>query len=184
MNSFVRPRIATFRDISYPVTCHQRAQNIGFKTRDIYSLIPARKVNAIELCSGLNGTYAEHFTSDCPMAATHISNLANSEKKPEHLSEFEHASRNNSRGKIFGHQSNIQSDDSHLAQKSWRTKRIVKLHWVPMLGLFEDQITISYQIQEMLRIECIYEAGAIQEELGTYNPLVPDGKNPKSTPYA
>jgi len=46
---------------------------------------------------------------------------------------------------------------------------------------FEDQITMRYQIQEMLRIERIYEAGAIQEELDTYNPLVPSGKNLKAT---
>ena len=96
-------------DISYQVACHQRVQNIGLKTRDILSLIPDTKVNAIERCSGHDGTYAvktetrdksvkiarpvvrkvndqnaDHFTSDCPMAATHISNLANSEKNPEH----------------------------------------------------------------------------------------------------
>ncbi|MBT3672950.1 MAG: DUF3501 family protein [Porticoccaceae bacterium] len=46
---------------------------------------------------------------------------------------------------------------------------------------FEDQLTMRYQIQEMLRIERIFEAGAIQEELDTYNPLVPDGRNLKAT---
>jgi len=47
--------------------------------------------------------------------------------------------------------------------------------------LFEDRKTIQYQIQEMLRAEKIFERDAIQEELDTYNPLVPDGENWKAT---
>jgi hypothetical protein len=46
---------------------------------------------------------------------------------------------------------------------------------------FEDRKTIQYQVQEMLRIEKIFEAKAIAEELETYNPLIPDGKNWKAT---
>jgi hypothetical protein len=46
---------------------------------------------------------------------------------------------------------------------------------------FEDRLTIQYQIQEMLRIEKIFEAEGIEEELKTYNPLIPDGKNWKAT---
>ncbi|MFV1984241.1 MAG: DUF3501 family protein [Thiohalomonadales bacterium] len=46
---------------------------------------------------------------------------------------------------------------------------------------FEDKLTIQYQIQEMLRIEKIFEYGAIDEELNAYNPLIPDGKNWKAT---
>ena len=46
---------------------------------------------------------------------------------------------------------------------------------------FEDTLTIQYQIQEMLRIERIFEAAAIEEELATYNPLIPDGNNWKAT---
>lgn len=46
---------------------------------------------------------------------------------------------------------------------------------------FENQLTMQYQIQEMLRIEKIFEKDAIQEELDTYNPLIPDGKNLKAT---
>ena len=46
---------------------------------------------------------------------------------------------------------------------------------------FEDRLTIQYQIQEMLRIEKIFEAEGIQEELDTYNPLIPDGSNLKAT---
>ena len=46
---------------------------------------------------------------------------------------------------------------------------------------FEDRLTIQYQIQEMLRIEKIFEAAGIEEELETYNPLIPDGRNLKAT---
>ena len=46
---------------------------------------------------------------------------------------------------------------------------------------FEDRLTIRYQVQEMLRIERIFEADAIQQELDTYNPLIPDGSNLKAT---
>lgn len=46
---------------------------------------------------------------------------------------------------------------------------------------FEDQKTIQYQIQEMLRIEKIFEAEGIKEELDAYNPLIPDGSNWKAT---
>jgi hypothetical protein len=46
---------------------------------------------------------------------------------------------------------------------------------------FEDELTIRYQVQEMLRIERIFEEDAIQGELDAYNPLVPDGGNWKAT---
>lgn len=46
---------------------------------------------------------------------------------------------------------------------------------------FEDRLTVQYQVQEMLRIERIFEAQAIQDELDAYNPLVPDGDNLKAT---
>ena len=47
--------------------------------------------------------------------------------------------------------------------------------------LFEDELTIRYQVQEMLRIEKIFEDAGIQDELDAYNPLVPDGRNWKAT---
>lgn len=47
--------------------------------------------------------------------------------------------------------------------------------------LFEDEKTIRYQIQEMLRIEKTFEAQGIEDELSAYNPLVPDGGNWKAT---
>ena len=46
---------------------------------------------------------------------------------------------------------------------------------------FEDSITMKYQIQEMLRIEKIFESASIEEELNAYNPLIPDGDNWKAT---
>ena len=46
---------------------------------------------------------------------------------------------------------------------------------------FEDRLTVQYQIQEMLRTERIFELEGIQEELGAYNPLIPDGHNWKVT---
>jgi hypothetical protein len=46
---------------------------------------------------------------------------------------------------------------------------------------FEDQLTIRYQVQEMLRAERIFETEAIVEELAAYNPLIPDGSNLKAT---
>lgn len=96
-------------DIAYQVACHLRVQNIGLKTRDILNLVPDTKVHAQERCSGHDGTYAvrkethdrsikiarpvakqvdkleaQHFTSDCPMAAGHIASLASSVDKPVH----------------------------------------------------------------------------------------------------
>lgn len=47
--------------------------------------------------------------------------------------------------------------------------------------LFEDRLTIQYQIQEMLRIERIFEPAAIQDELDAYNPLIPGGHDLKAT---
>ena len=64
-----------------------------------------------------------------------------------------------------------------IAHKKNRTVAIgghVSLH-------FEDRLTMHYQVQEMLRIEKIFEADAIEEELGAYNPLIPDGSNWKAT---
>jgi len=46
---------------------------------------------------------------------------------------------------------------------------------------FEDRLTVQYQVQEMLRIERIFEAEGITDELNAYNPLIPDGTNLKAT---
>ena len=83
--------------VSYQVPCHLRVQNIGLKTRDMLQLVPDTQVEVIERCSGHDGTYAvkkefheiskkiarpvvkkvkraeaDHFVSDCPMAAEQI----------------------------------------------------------------------------------------------------------------
>jgi hypothetical protein len=47
--------------------------------------------------------------------------------------------------------------------------------------VFEDELTIRYQVQEMLRVERIFEEAGIQDELDAYNPLIPDGRNFKAT---
>ena len=61
-----------------------------------------------------------------------------------------------------------------------------KKHRQVMLGpnstlYFEDRLTLLYQIQEMLRIEKVFEADGINEELEAYNPMVPTGRNFKAT---
>src|SRR6187549_4176664 len=47
--------------------------------------------------------------------------------------------------------------------------------------IFEDELTVRYQIQEMLRVEKVFEEAGIRDELDAYNPLVPDGTNFKAT---
>jgi hypothetical protein len=46
---------------------------------------------------------------------------------------------------------------------------------------FEDRLTLQYQVQEMLRIERVFEVEGIEDELSAYNPLIPDGSNWKAT---
>ncbi len=64
-----------------------------------------------------------------------------------------------------------------LAHK--RTRRLALGDHVTLL--FEDRLTVQYQVQEMLRIERIFEPGAIQAELDAYNPLVPGGRDLRAT---
>lgn len=67
-------------------------------------------------------------------------------------------------------------------QRVMNHKRNRKLHIGTNATLyFEDRLTMQYQVQEMLRIERIFEAAGIQEELDAYNPLIPDGSNWKAT---
>jgi len=96
--------------ISYHVPCHLRVQNIGLKTRDVLRLVPDTEVEAIERCSGHNGTYgvkrefrdvsmkigrpvfnkvaqsnADYYSSDCPMAGHQIqSGLDSKGQEPTH----------------------------------------------------------------------------------------------------
>jgi hypothetical protein len=64
-----------------------------------------------------------------------------------------------------------------LAHKKRRTLQVGPHATV----LFEDRLTVQYQVQEMLRIERIFESEGIADELGAYNPLIPDGSNWKAT---
>lgn len=64
-----------------------------------------------------------------------------------------------------------------MAHKKQRTVRIGE----HVTLIFEDELTVRYQIQEMLRIERTFEESGIQDELDVYNPLIPDGSNLKAT---
>ena len=95
--------------VFYQVACHQRVQNIGQVTKKILELIPGTDVEALERCSGHDGTYgvkkethdiaikiarpivkeyqkneAQHFTSDCTLAAHHIVNAMGNKVIPNH----------------------------------------------------------------------------------------------------
>ena len=98
----------TLGKVAYHVPCHQRVQNIGLKTRDILALVPDTSIEAIERCSGHDGTYAvksechdfsmkicrpiatrigktavDHYISDCPMAAEQIALALGDGSRPE-----------------------------------------------------------------------------------------------------
>jgi hypothetical protein len=73
------------------------------------------------------------------------------------------------------------------ARNDFRAKVMAhKKHRAVHLGehvtlIFEDELTMRYQVQEMLRAERIFEEAGIEDELAAYNPLVPDGNNWKAT---
>ncbi|NOY66848.1 MAG: DUF3501 family protein [Gammaproteobacteria bacterium] len=71
-------------------------------------------------------------------------------------------------------------DDFRRQMIAHKKDRVVRVG--PNMSLhFEDRILMQYQIQEMLRAEKIFDVAGIQEELDTYNPLIPDGSNLKAT---
>ena len=71
---------------------------------------------------------------------------------------------------------------SEFRAKVMEHKKVRTVHLGEHLTLqFEDELTIRYQVQEMLRIERIFEEEGIRHELEAYNPLVPDGGNWKAT---
>ncbi len=78
-------------------------------------------------------------------------------------------------------------EEYHKQRGEFRTRVLAhKRHRQAPIGphvtlYFEDRLTMQYQVQEMLRIERIFESEAIDEELAAYNPLVPDGTNLKAT---
>jgi Protein of unknown function (DUF3501) len=73
------------------------------------------------------------------------------------------------------------------ARKEFRARVIAhKKHRTVHVGehvtlIFEDELTMRYQVQEMLRVEKIFEEQGIQDEIDAYNPLIPDGRNFKAT---
>ncbi len=78
-------------------------------------------------------------------------------------------------------------EEYHRLRPAFRAKVIAlkKIRTVP-LGAhaslhFENELTMRYQVQEMVRLERMYEPEKIQEELDVYNPLIPDGTNWKAT---
>ncbi len=73
-----------------------------------------------------------------------------------------------------------QRRDFRARVMAHKKRRTVHLGEHVMLQ-FEDELTIRYQVQEMLRIERIFEEAGIQGELDAYNPLLPDGRNWKAT---
>lgn len=84
--------------------------------------------------------------------------------------------------------SDLMSLEQYAENRSKFRKRVIahKKHRRVGIGphlflYFEDRLTVQYQVQEMLRIEKIFEAASIQEELDAYNPLIPDGHNLKAT---
>ena len=71
---------------------------------------------------------------------------------------------------------------SDIRARVMQHKKNRNVHIGPVTTLyFEDRQTIQYQIQEMLRVERIFEVDGIEEELHAYNPLIPDGSNWKAT---
>jgi hypothetical protein len=78
-------------------------------------------------------------------------------------------------------------EEYHQRRSEFRS-RVLKHKATRQLGIgpnatlyFEDRLTIQYQIQEMLRVERIFAAEGIDEELDAYNPLIPEGTNFKAT---
>ena len=69
-----------------------------------------------------------------------------------------------------------------IRTEAMRLKRIRSVFIGPNMTLqFENEATIRYQVQEMLRIEKTFEEEGIMDELDAYNPLIPDGSNLKCT---
>jgi hypothetical protein len=86
------------------------------------------------------------------------------------------------------HRDSLLSLEAYAKQRSQFRAKVMehKMRRTVHLGgnvtlQFEDELTVRYQVQEMLRIERIFEEEGIQHELDAYNPLVPDGSNWKAT---
>ena len=219
--------------VSYHIPCHLRVQNLGKKTRDLLQMIPDTTINAVERCSGHDGTWGlkqEHFedsmkigrpvfrqmaeaepdyiSSDCAIAARHIKQgIGNESMQALHPLTLLRMAYGDEQSKLSEPASDTMappilqgktmakiSRDSLMtleayskARDEFRTQIFAhKKNRCVHLGdhitlLFEDELTIRYQIQEMLRAEKIFDEEGILQELEVYNPLVPDGHNWKAT---
>lgn len=221
-------------NISYHIPCHLRVQNIGKKTKDILELVPDTHVNAIERCSGHDGTWGvkseffadsmkigkpvfkqmaknepDYISSDCAIAARHIEQGMEESKAqklhpltliriaygdqvtlPTPAATANYTTTDTTAGK----QMTTLTRDSLLTLEAYakirpefraqvmahKKNRRINLGGHITL-IFEDELTIRYQVQEMLRIEKIFEEQDIIQELDAYTPLIPDGNNWKAT---
>ena len=84
--------------------------------------------------------------------------------------------------------SDLMSLEEYAVERPEFRRRVMELKRVRVLPVgphvtlhFENRLTMQYQVQEMLRVERIFEAEGIDEELAAYNPLIPDGSNFKVT---
>ena len=198
--------------VSYQVPCHLRVQNIGLKTRDVLQLVPDTTVEAIERCSGHDGTYAvkKEFHDISKKIARPVVNKVKKERRrpfrqrlpdggrpdcagprrilrrPPHEPAQESLRNMNAMQKLtrddlysLEQYSEIRDEFRNQVLAHKRNRR-VELGTNAAL-YFEDRLTMQYQVQEMLRIERIFEAAGINDELEAYNPLIPDGSNWKAT---
>ena len=221
-------------NISYHIPCHLRVQNIGKKTKDVLELVPETQVNAIERCSGHDGTWGvkseyfadsmkigkpvfkqmaknepDYISSDCAIAARHIEQGMD-ESKAQKLHPLtlirmaygdqvtpSHSAANTNQtttDTTAGTQMTTLTRDSLMTLEAYakirqefraqvmahkKNRRICLGDHITLI--FEDELTMRYQVQEMLRIEKIFEEQDIVQELETYTPLIPDGNNWKAT---
>ena len=124
----------------------------------------------------------EYYSSDCPMAGHQIESGLKDAKPPDASPE---APAHRLRNLIVMEKlatSDLMSLEQYARQRPAFRARVLEHKKVRLVAvgpnatwLFEDRLTIQYQVQEMLRAERIFEPEGIAEELGAYNPLIPDG---------
>ncbi len=221
-------------NISYHIPCHLRVQNIGKKTKDVLELIPDTQVNAIERCSGHDGTWGvkseyfadsmkigkpvfkqmaknepDYISSDCAIAARHIEQgMEESKAQKLHPLTLMRMAYDNQVTKTIsatttnkttsdttaGIEMTTLTRDNLLTLEAYakirpefraqvmahkKNRRINLGDHITLI--FEDELTIRYQVQEMLRIEKVFEEPDIVQELEAYTPLIPNGSNWKAT---
>ena len=128
------------------------------------------------------------FYSDCPMAGEQIQHLddgrrgrAPDEPAAQGLRNLMNTMTNNAERLRRSTSRNTPSRDAFPREVMAHKKNRRLALGTNATLYFEDRLTMQYQVQEMLRIERIFEADGIQDELDAYNPLIPDGSNWKAT---